>query len=358
MRVWEQPVRGVLGDVGTLALPGLERFRRGFHDEVAPPPVHYLTGLRPTEASPGRCVFAMPASPWLRETLGTIPLGVLAFLADAPLGGAAITGLGPGQVVSTSQLLVNAVRPVDTTAERLLAEAEATHLGRMLALAQGRVLDARGRLVATMSTRCFVTTVPLPDDVPPPTPPAADAGEPVTSAPAPGDLWSSAELQARSGLELLRAAVAGDPSVPDPPLHHLFGVRPEAVEEGASTWSMPATGWLSSGAPTMYGGALAVLADTALSGTAWTVVPLGGLPYPLDLDVRFLRPAPLTGRLTADAAVVHRGRTMVVTRAELRSDDGRVVALAHGSSAVVPLDVAHLPLGEALSAGGDGVTVG
>lgn len=116
MEVWRQPVRGVYGDPAVLALPGIERFRRGFEGELSPPPVHYLTGMRPTEATLGRCVFAMPASAWLRNSVGTIPLGVLAFLADAPLGGVVNTGLGPGTFASTSDLSLRAVRPADPSA--------------------------------------------------------------------------------------------------------------------------------------------------------------------------------------------------------------------------------------------------
>ena len=86
MELWREPVRGVYGDLAVLALPGIERFRRGFTGELAPPSVHHLTGMHPTEATQGLCVFAMPATDWLRNSLGTIPLGTLAFLADAALG--------------------------------------------------------------------------------------------------------------------------------------------------------------------------------------------------------------------------------------------------------------------------------
>lgn len=112
---------------------------------------------------------------------------------------------------------------------------------------------------------------------------------------------------------------------------------------------VPATPWLSIGAPYMYGGAIALLADTALTGSAWTVCPRGTLPYTMDLNVRYLRPAPLEGELVAEGTVVHRGRTMVVSQARVTTAEGALVALAHGSAAVGPLDVRALPLEDAMA---------
>lgn len=350
MEVWREPVRGVYGDLAVLAMPGIDRFRRGFAGELAPPPIHHLTGMHPTEASQGRCVFAMPATDWLRTSLGTIPLGALAFLADAALGGVVNTGLGPGSVASTSELSLRAVRPATTSAGSFVAEAELTHLGRLLALGQGRVTDSHGRLLATTSTRCFVTTFPLPDDIPPPTPPPAYDTPSPWELPSTGRLFTAAQLESLTGLDILRGSLHGEQrSMPAPPIHYLFGLRPVAADEGSSRWVMPATPWLSAGAPFMYGGAIALLADTALAGTAWTVSPGGTLPYTMDLNVRFLRPGPLEGELVAEGTVVHRGRTMVVSQARVTTADGALVALADGSAALVPLDVRALPLEDAMA---------
>lgn len=281
----------------------------------------------------------MPASDWLRNSVGTIPLGALAFLADAALGGVVNAGLGPGGAASTPELSLRAVRPADPSAGSFVAEAGLTHLGRLLALSQGRVTDGHGRLLATTSTRCFVTIFPLPDEIPSPTPPQRYDAPAPWELPAPGALFTGAQLESLTGLEILRGVLDGDPDLLIPPMHYLFGVRPVGADEGTSRWEMPATPWLSAGGPTMYGGAIAFLADTALTGSAWTVAPRGTLPYTMDLSVRYLRPVPLEGELVAEATVVHRGRTMVVSKARVTTTDGAVVALADGSAALVPFDV-------------------
>ena len=61
-----------------------------------PPPIHHLTGLKPVEAGFGTSTFSMPVTPWLETTVpGLITGGVIAFLADAPLGTAIMTVLPP-----------------------------------------------------------------------------------------------------------------------------------------------------------------------------------------------------------------------------------------------------------------------
>ncbi len=57
----------------------------------------------------------------------------------------------------------------------------------------------------------------------------------------------------------------------------------------------------------------------------------------LDLKVNFLRPGIADGReLVARAEVVHRGRTLAITRAEVSNADGKAVVLATGSSMYLP----------------------
>ena len=83
-------------------MDGLQRMREGLRGGFAAPPIHHLTGLRMVEAGPGTCTFAMPASPWWQTPAGVFNAGVMAFAADAPLGGAVVTSLPPGKVIATS----------------------------------------------------------------------------------------------------------------------------------------------------------------------------------------------------------------------------------------------------------------
>jgi uncharacterized protein (TIGR00369 family) len=55
---------------------------------------------------------------------------------------------------------VNFVRAVTNASGELAAEGRVIHAGRRSAVAEGKVLDARGRLCATASTTCLVFDLP------------------------------------------------------------------------------------------------------------------------------------------------------------------------------------------------------
>src|SRR6266704_3209161 len=109
--VWEEPVRGTFGDPSGLRLTGVERMRATIRRASAPPPIHHLTGLTPTDAGYGSSTFAMPVTPWLQTTVpGLITGGILAFLADGPLGTAIMTVLPPLGYMTTSDLSMSFLR--------------------------------------------------------------------------------------------------------------------------------------------------------------------------------------------------------------------------------------------------------
>ena len=91
--IWKEPVRGGYADIGFLGLDGLERMRVAALGTMPAPPIHHLTGLRPAAGDEGVATYEMPASPWWQTSAGVFTPGVMAFLADAPLGAAVSTAL-------------------------------------------------------------------------------------------------------------------------------------------------------------------------------------------------------------------------------------------------------------------------
>ena len=75
----------------------------------------------------------------------------------------------------------------------------------------------------------------------------------------------------RTGLELIRGLVSGE--LPLSPVALLLGARPIEAGEGTCTFSMPATGWLTSPTGLVLGGVTACLADFALGAAMHTTVP-------------------------------------------------------------------------------------
>jgi uncharacterized protein (TIGR00369 family) len=103
------------------------------------------------------------------------------------------------------------------------------------------------------------------------------------------------------------------------------------------TFVMPMTLWLTSPATTVYGGALAMLADVAMSVAVGHTTPARTAHSPLDLKVNFLRPVFADGRdLVARAHVTHRGRSLAVASCEISNADGKAVVLATASSIILP----------------------
>lgn len=334
---WREPVRGGFLPMALLDLPGMEQVLAWSQGYVPPPPLAHLTGIRMGPAAEGTAEFTMPASPWFLPPQGAITIGMLAVLADPPLGCAIQTMLPRASPYTTAELSLTAVRPVQGKGDLLTARGRIVHPGRRMALSEVAIEDGQGRLVAHGTSRCMV--LPELDGLPSADtlqrlPDPDDSQDPWRRPPM-GEVVPQEEWDRRSGLEVLRRIHNGE--LPPPPLGHLTGLRLTAVEPGAATFVLPASGWL--GSPTSYveGGFTAMLADAALQTAIGTTAPAGCAVASVDLKVNFLRPAPTDGRdLVGRGTVVHQGRSLVIANAQVVNADGKVVAMATGSAILLP----------------------
>jgi uncharacterized protein (TIGR00369 family) len=337
--IWKEPPRGGFANPALLSLSGLEQMRAFFRRLSPPPPIHYLTGMVPTEVGAGTATFTMPATGWLVSPPGYVQLGTLAILADGPLGCAIQTSLPPFTPYTTAELSMNYARPVTVESGTLIARGRLIYGGKSLALSDTVIEDARGKVVAHGTSRCVIFP-PLEMSAPPLSEPE-EIEDPVYDTPDPylrpveGQALSQDVYDRMSGLEIFRVQMAGD--LPAPPITHLTGLRPIAADEGTCTFVLPATEWLCSPLARLEGGAIALLADTVISSAIQTTVPPRTSYAPLDLKVNFLRPVEPDGRdLIGRGEVVHRGRSIGVANAELQTQDGKRVALATGTVMILP----------------------
>jgi uncharacterized protein (TIGR00369 family) len=318
-------------------LDALQGYEKGW---VLPPPVHYLYGQTIVRVEPDTALFTMPASPWLLPPQGVISGATLALLADGPLGCAVQTALPAATPYTTSEISMTFLRPVAADNRLLTGTGRLIHAGRSLAVSEATITDADGNVVALTSTRCVVLPkMEFPVDfveharANPPQPHEPDWPtphpylRPVEGAVLPQESWDR-----MTGLEVMQACSREE--IPPPPMARLLGVWPVEVEEGRTTWTMPATEWLCSPAEgRLYGGAIAFMAGNAIDGTLTTLTPPGAAIAPLDLKVYFLRPVPPDGRdLTAKGQVIHRGRTLAIGSSEVFDADGKRVAIATASA--------------------------
>ncbi len=108
------------------------------------------------EVTHGRAVFqGLPQQKHLNP-MGTVHGGWYATLLDSALGCAVHTTMPPGRGYTTAELSVNLVRGAVPGREPLRAIGQVIHSGRQLATAEGRLVDAAGKVYAHATTTCLV----------------------------------------------------------------------------------------------------------------------------------------------------------------------------------------------------------
>lgn len=335
--IWQEEPPVVPATLDWLKLSGMGRLQAGLRGEFAPPSFGRLTGMTGAAYGPGEARIEMPVTNWLLNPAGLLTAGIMPYLADWPLGSAVFTQLAPGEVITTSEMSMNYLRPVSPEVKTLLATGQLVHMGRSYAFSEVRISTDDGKLVAHGTARNLLIKIPVPEGpfvAPPRQVVAADYVDPYLRPPMgsvlPAEIWTRL-----SGLEIQQRVMAGD--LPASPVAELFGIRRSEVSEGRAVITAPATKWLESPARRLYGGATALLADAAMTIAVQTTTPAGTASAPLDIKVQFLRPIKSDGQqLTVGARVVHRGRTLAVTNAEVIGADGKVAALATSTWLIVP----------------------
>ncbi|MDJ0343597.1 PaaI family thioesterase [Streptomyces sp. H10-C2] len=138
-------------------MSGLELLRHMFKERPADAPsIGRLMGMEVEELEEGRTVFSLDTKPDFSNPLGIVHGGIAATLLDSVMGCAVHTTLAAGVSYTTLELKVNYIRAVALDAGRLTAVGTTIHVGRRMATAEGRVTDARGKLVAHATTTCMI----------------------------------------------------------------------------------------------------------------------------------------------------------------------------------------------------------
>jgi len=330
--VWEEPAWGAYASREDLDRSGLERMRLLARPDSPQPPISHLTGLTYVEVGAGLTTCTMPASRWFLAATGGFSGGVLALPADAALGGALITLLEPGQILTTSELSLSYLRPATTNAGGLIARGRLVHASRTLGLSDVFIADGRGRLLAHGSSRCVFLPAPAGMRFPPPKARPDDALDPYRR-PAVGETLEDIFTQ-RPYPEMFDAWQRDE--LPAPPVCNFFGLRPVEHAPSTMTWAMPASEWLNNAFGVIYGGALAILADSAIAGAIWMTMDRGQVLASLNLHVYFFRPVLADGRdMIGRGTVTRSGRSLRVASAEVFDADGNLVAMGTGSGKVI-----------------------
>jgi len=92
--------------------------------------------------------------------LGTVHGGYAATLLDSCMGCAVHSTLPKGVSYTTLEFKVSLIRPITSDTGLVRAEGHTLNVGRRAATAEGRLTDAKGKLLAHASTTCLIFDLP------------------------------------------------------------------------------------------------------------------------------------------------------------------------------------------------------
>ena len=127
-----------------------------------------------------------------------------------------------------------------------------------------------------------------------------------------------------SGLKDRMAAALKDESK-GPPIMRTLGMRIVQLGEGRANMALKADKRFHNPMGTLHGGVMTGLADACMGVATKTALAEDESFTTRELRMNFLRSV-YEGELTAEARVVHRGRTVVMTEVAVRNQDGKDVA--------------------------------
>ncbi|HEY0406591.1 MAG TPA: PaaI family thioesterase [Pyrinomonadaceae bacterium] len=138
------------------ALSGLEYMRHLLAGDVPPSGMAQLMNFRLVEVSEGRAVFTVRPDERHYNGLGIVHGGLAATLLDSALGCAINTMMPPGRIFTTLEMKLNYVRPMKRETGEVRCEASVLHVGGRVATAEGRIVDASGKLYAHGTATCML----------------------------------------------------------------------------------------------------------------------------------------------------------------------------------------------------------
>ncbi|HXZ49317.1 MAG TPA: PaaI family thioesterase [Usitatibacter sp.] len=134
---------------------GLEFLRRIVAGEARNVPIGETLGFRAIEVEPGRIVLAGKPGAGSLNLIGTIHGGWSAAILDTAMALAALSTLDARHDFTTLDLKLNFLRPIAAGAE-VRAEGRVVHGGRRVALCEGRIADAAGKLLVHGTSSCLI----------------------------------------------------------------------------------------------------------------------------------------------------------------------------------------------------------
>jgi uncharacterized protein (TIGR00369 family) len=138
------------------ALSGID-FLRAIRDGRLPaPPIAELLGFKLVEVDAGHAVFEVVPGEQHYNPIGVVHGGLAMTLLDSAMGCAVQTHMPAGGGYTTLEAKTNLTRAITSQTGKLRAIGKVIHLGSRIATAEGKLVDAAGKLYAHATTTCLV----------------------------------------------------------------------------------------------------------------------------------------------------------------------------------------------------------
>ena len=125
------------------------------------PPIMYTMDMNAVEViREGEVHVTLTPQEFHYNPLGTVHGGVIATLLDTAAACSVHTTIPAGMTYTSLDLNTKFLRPVTVGSGMLRCEGTVTHRGRQIALAEARLYDAQGRLVAHATSSCLIFPIP------------------------------------------------------------------------------------------------------------------------------------------------------------------------------------------------------
>lgn len=155
----ERPDAGVVPVELLRGVPGLTFLEAVVNGTFPAPPICATLGFDLVDAARGRAAFEGKPDRQVQGPFGTVQGGYALTLLDSCMGCAVYSLLPAGQGFATLETKVNFVRPLTDTTGLVRAEGTVVHAGERIMTAEGRLVDAAGKLYAHGTSTCLILTL-------------------------------------------------------------------------------------------------------------------------------------------------------------------------------------------------------
>ena len=142
------------------SMPGIDFVRAIFAGKLPSPPIMQTVEPFDYSAEPG--VITFQSVPGFRHynPIGSVHGSYAAALLDSAMGLAVHSMLPAGTGYTTLEFKISFIRGMTDDTGPVRSEGRTLNVGRRAATAEGRITDAKGRLLAHATTTCLVFEIP------------------------------------------------------------------------------------------------------------------------------------------------------------------------------------------------------